>query len=134
MWKYASDELPVEGVPVLLCINGIVQNVTYEYAMDYRKCTGMPESDDRGTPSWGTYHFDDDMFPVEPDHLWMPLPAPPKSDTMEAVEQPLTKVKSEALLEIAACIGKLLCGCPGAYKYVMVSKRMLKQWRQLLLT
>lgn len=75
-WIGVNDKLPEYGVPVLLCINGVVQNMTWcrdgsDDSNDwFELCGSVIEESDRRECAF----FIDYENPV----YWMPLPEPLK--------------------------------------------------------
>ena len=67
-WISVDDRLPKYGEPVLLTINGFVQNIVY-----------VLDGDDDCKDWFEPYHFnanDEDKFFYDKASYWMPLPLP----------------------------------------------------------
>lgn len=67
-WTSIKDKQPPKGKSVLVCFNGIVQTEAYIFYRSYY---------DSKIVSWAREDSEHDLD-VQPNDLWMPLPAPPK--------------------------------------------------------
>jgi len=72
-WISVKERIPEQLKPILVVVNGVVQNVTYEYDSD---------SYVDGYALYQIHFFDEEgefYIPAEKVTHWMPLPEPPEA-------------------------------------------------------